>query len=208
MDGDLADLPAACAVAADAAALVIINEAHATGILGDRGSGLAEAQGVSPSIALSIGTLSKAFGSIGGFVAGPRNAINTLINAARSFIYTTALPPACSAASLAALRIIESPDGRQRRQHVLALAHHVRRELQAMNFDCGRSQTPIIPIILGTPERALAAAARLRDRGLWVPAIRSPTVPRSQARLRISLMATHTDSQVEQLLAELRHLTP
>jgi len=207
MDGDVADLPALCTVAEKEGALVVLDEAHATGVLGERGAGLAELQAVEGRIALTVGTLSKALGSVGGFIAGPRVAIDTLINSARPFIYTTALPPACSAAALAALRIVERDAGR--RQRVLALARHVRAELTAMGFNCGVStlpQTPILPVIVGDAATALAAAEFLRSRGIFVPAIRPPTVPPNTARLRISLMATHSDSQVDQLLSAMRAL--
>lgn len=206
MDGDLADLPAACALADRSGALVIIDEAHATGVLGPRGAGVAELQAVEHLITLSVGTLSKALGSIGGFVAGPRPAIDMLINSARSFIYTTALPPACSAAALAALRIIQREPAR--RQRVMTLAAHVKQELTALGYHCGDSASPIIPVMLpgGTAETALRAATFLQDRGLWVPAIRPPTVPPNSSRLRISLMATHTDAHVEQLLQAMRAL--
>ena len=206
MDGDLADLPTLCAAARRQEALVVIDEAHATGVLGQRGRGLAEAQGVEEDIALTIGTLSKAIGSVGGFICGPQPAIEMLINAGRAFIYTTALPPACSAAALAALQIIQSSEGQVRRQRVLALADHVRRELTLLGFDCGSSQTPIVPVLLGSSQSALQAAAFLRERGLWVPAIRPPTVPPNQARLRLSLMATHRDADIERLVEAFREL--
>ncbi|HVX87179.1 MAG TPA: 8-amino-7-oxononanoate synthase [Phycisphaerae bacterium] len=198
MDGDVADLSAACDAAERHAALVVIDEAHATGVLGSRGAGLAEAQGVEERVAVTVGTLSKALGSLGGFVAGPRAVIETLVNAGRAFIYTTALPPSCAAAGLAALRIVEREPGRRAR--VLGLAERVRGRLRELGFDCGDSRTPIIPVILGEAEKALAAAAFLRERGIYVPAIRPPTVGPGTARLRISLMATHSDGQVEQLL--------
>ncbi len=204
MDGDLADLPALCEVAERHGALVILDEAHATGVLGPRGTGLAELQHVEHRIALSIGTLSKALGSIGGFVAGPSEAIDTLINAARPFIYTTALPPACSAASLAALKIVQREP--QRRQRVMTLAAAVKKELTAMGWNCADSATPIIPVMIGEPEDALRAAAFLRERGIFITAIRPPTVPPRSARLRISLMAIHTDSQIQQLLDAMKAL--
>ncbi len=207
MDGDLADLPAFCNLAQQHQALVILDEAHATGVLGERGAGLAELQQVEERIALTVGTLSKALGSVGGFIAGPQAAIDTLINAGRPFIYTTALPPACSAAALAALRIVEREPAR--RSRVLALAHHLRTELTTLGFDCGSStppQTPILPVLLGPAATALDAAEFLKSRGIFVPAIRPPTVPPNTARLRISLMSTHTDAQVERLLASMRAL--
>jgi 8-amino-7-oxononanoate synthase len=198
MDGDLANLPAACEVAERAGAMVIVDEAHGTGLLGERGAGLAELQGVEERVALTVGTLSKALGSVGGFVTGPRAAIDTLINAARSFIYTTALPPGCAAASLAALRIVEREPARRHR--LMALAGHVKSSLVALGFDCGDSASPIIPILIGQSDAALRAANFLNSRGLYVPAIRPPTVPPNSARLRISLMSTHTDAHIEQLI--------
>lgn len=198
MDGDLANLPGLADAAECAGALVIIDEAHATGVLGARGAGVAELQNVEGKIALTIGTLSKALGSLGGFVAGPQEAIDTLINSARSFIYTTALPPACSAAALASLKIIDREPGR--RERVMQLAARVKSELTGMGFDCGNSASPIIAVVLGAPAKALAAAAELREQGLYIPAIRPPTVPPNSARLRISLMATHSDAHIEQLL--------
>jgi 8-amino-7-oxononanoate synthase len=210
MDGDVADLPALCR-AAEAAprpdgARVIVDEAHATGVLGPRGAGLAELQGVEHRIDVTVGTLSKALGSLGGFVVGARPVIDTLINAARSFIYTTALPPACAAAALAALRIVEREPARRRR--VCAMAEHVRRELRALGYDCGDSTTPIVPVILGDVSHALLAAEKLRQRGLFVPAIRPPTVPPNGSRLRLSIMTTHTDTHIERLLNAMRELAP
>jgi 8-amino-7-oxononanoate synthase len=204
MDGDLADLPTLCDIAERTNTLLILDEAHATGILGPRGSGLAELQNVEPRITLTIGTLSKALGSLGGFVTGPRAAIDTLINSARSFIYTTALPPACAAAALAALRIIERDPSRRHR--VMTLAAHVKSSLTALGFDCGHSASPIIPILLGNSETALRASAYLKSHGLYVPAIRPPTVPPNAARLRISLMSTHTDAHIEKLLTTIAAL--
>ncbi len=204
MDGDLADLPGLCDIAEANGALVVVDEAHATGVFGSRGSGLAEAQGVCGRVALSMGTLSKALGSVGGFVCGPREAIDMLVNKARTFIYTTALPPMCSAAGLAALGVIDRQP--HRRQRLLAMAAQVRQELEAMGFDCGESRSPIIPVMAGSAESALAASEQLRQRGLFVPAIRPPTVPAHTARLRISLMADHTDGHIEQLLQALKDL--
>jgi 8-amino-7-oxononanoate synthase len=203
MDGDLADLPAASALADQHNALLLLDDAHGAGVLGPTGAGLADLQNVS-DIPLTVGTLSKALGSLGGFIAGPQAVIDTLINSARPFIYTTALPPACAAAALAALKITQRDPARRHR--VLALADTLRKELRALDFDTGDSQTPIVPVLLGSPESALAATTFLRDCGLFIPAIRPPTVPPNTARLRISLMATHTDSHLDQLLESLRDL--
>jgi 8-amino-7-oxononanoate synthase len=207
MDGDIADLQALANVAdggAGGGGLLVVDEAHGTGVLGPTGAGLAELQGVEDRVAVAVGTLSKALGSVGGFVTGPREVIDTLINAGRPFIYTTALPPACAAAALAALRIVEREP--ERRERVMALAAHVRREIVEMGFDCGDSATPIIPVIMGESGTAMSAAEFLKERRLFVPAIRPPTVAPRSARLRISLMATHTDGQVERLLEGMRRL--
>ncbi|HVT81016.1 MAG TPA: 8-amino-7-oxononanoate synthase [Phycisphaerae bacterium] len=204
MDGDVADLAALADIAERTDALLFIDDAHGTGVLGPRGAGLAELQQVEGRIDLTVGTLSKALGSLGGFVAGPRAAIEMLINSARSFIFTTALPPSCAAAALAALHVIESDSAPRIRLDVMA--RHVRAELRSMGYDCGSSETPIIPVILGDPAAALAAAEFLKGRGIYIPAIRPPTVPPNAARLRISLMATHTDAHIAQLLGGFRAL--
>ncbi len=204
MDGDLADLNTLTAIAGRANALLFIDDAHGTGVLGERGTGLAELQNVSGRIALTVGTLSKALGSVGGFVAGPRAVIDPLINEARTFIYTTALPPACSAAGLAALKIVQREP--QRRQRVMKLASQVKEALVAMGWNCGDSATPIIPLMMGGSDTALEAAEFLKERGIFVAAIRPPTVPPNSARLRLSLMATHTDAEIERLLAAMKAL--
>lgn len=201
MDGDVADLRECCRVAREHDALVMTDEAHGSGVLGQRGAGLAELQNVEDQIAASVGTLSKAFGSVGGFVCGKREVIETLINAGRTFIYTTALPPACSAGALAALRIIQREP--ERRARVLNLAVYVRKELSARGWDCGDSVTPIVPVMVGESAQAVAMSERLREQGIWVPAIRPPTVPPNGARLRISLMATHTEEDVARLISAL-----
>jgi 8-amino-7-oxononanoate synthase len=198
MDGDAADVPGLSDLAAAHDALLVLDEAHACGVFGATGAGLAEAAGVE-DVALSVGTLSKALGSMGGFVTGDRAVIDMLINAGRAQIYTTALPPACSAAALAALRIVQRDPAR--RQRVLELAERVRGALRAMDYDCGESVSPIIPVMMGTADQAMRAAAFLRERDIFVPAIRPPSVAPGAARLRLSLMATHTDGQVERLIA-------
>ncbi len=204
MDGDVADLAALSAVAESAGALLVADEAHATGVLGEHGRGVGELAGVEGHIAVSVGTLSKAFGSVGGFVVGSQAVIDTLVNEARSFIYTTALPPGCSAASLASLKImLRRP---QLRHRVMTLATNVRNHLQAMGYDCGHSRSPIIPVICGSAESALEASEFLRQSGIFVPTIRPPTVAPGTARLRLSLMATHSDGHIEFLLEQMKRL--
>ena len=204
MDGDLADLPELCAVARHTGSLVVLDEAHATGVLGPDGRGLAAMQQVESQIAVTVGTLSKALGCVGGFVTGPAEMIETLVQKARSLIYTTAMPAACSAAALAALNIAKSEPNRRLR--VMAAAMRVKAVLETMGYNCGQSSTPIIPVILGRAETAIAATEWLKTRGIFVPAIRPPTVPPNSARLRISLMATHTDEDIDQLLREMKSM--
>ena len=204
MDGDLADLPQLAQLSREYQALIITDEAHATGVLGPDGRGLAALQNVEASVAVSVGTLSKALGSVGGFVTGPRAVIDTLINRSRQFIYTTGLPAVCTAAARCALHISRREP--QRRRRVLALATHVRAELAQLGYQTGNSESPIIPVMLGTAQHALRAAAWLREKGIYIPAIRPPTVAPNTARLRISLMSTHTDGQIDQLIAAMREL--
>ena len=204
MDGDIADLPALCAAAGNTRTLIVLDEAHATGLLGPDGRGLAAMQQVESQIAATVGTLSKALGSVGGFVSGPAEVIETLVQKARGLIYTTAMPAACSAAAIAALNIAKSEP--HRRLGVMAAAKRVKSALEMMGYNCGQSCTPIIPVILGRAETALAAAEWLKTRGIFVPAIRPPTVPPNSARLRISLMATHTDEDLDQLLRQMKSM--
>ena len=204
MDGDICNLPQLSSLAHHHNALLIIDEAHATGVLGPDGAGVAALQNAQAGIALSIGTLSKAFGSIGGFIAGPQSAIDALINRGRNLIYTTALPTVCIAAAQAALDISLSEPWRRNR--VCTLADQLRKELKQLGYHCGQSTTPIIPIILGSSQAALAASRKLAEMGIWVPAIRPPTVKPHAARLRISLMATHTDENIARLVAAMKTL--
>jgi glycine C-acetyltransferase/8-amino-7-oxononanoate synthase len=202
MDGDFADLPRLTGLKRRYDALLCIDEAHATGVFGGRGRGLAEAMGVDGAVDLVVGTLSKALGGIGGFVAGPADLVDWMVNTAGAFIYTTALPPAACAAAMAALDLVETEP--QRRTGLLDLAAHLRRELgEVRGLDIGRSQSQIVPLILGEAERAVRVAEALLGEGLLVLPIRPPTVPRGTARLRISLCCEHTPADIDRLLAAL-----
>lgn len=191
MDGDLCPLQEIVNLKERHGALLLLDEAHALGVLGPSGQGLAEELGLQKQVDFQMGTLGKALGSAGGYLAASRTWIDLLINKARSFIYSTAPPPSQAAASLAAFKLLSSPAGRQARQKL-----HSHCQL----FD---SPTPIIPRILGKNEAALSASARLLESGLLVPAIRYPTVPRGTARLRITLSAAHSSDQVATLLKAL-----
>ena len=201
MDGRRAPLRTLAELAECEGAMLVLDEAHATGVLGPTGAGLAEEVGLESGITASVGTLSKAFGGIGGFVAASREVCDLIVNRGRSFIYTTALPAAACEAARAALRIVrEEPD---RRRRVLALADRLRGALQEKGFDSGRSETQIVPVLVGAPERALALAAALLERGIFCPAIRPPTVPPGTSRLRVSLTAEHTEEDVDRLVSAL-----
>jgi 8-amino-7-oxononanoate synthase len=201
MDGRLAPLRALAELAEREGAMLLVDEAHATGVLGPTGAGLAEEVGLESDTTASVGTLSKALGGIGGFVGASREVCDLIVNRARSFSYTTALPAAACEAARAALAIVRAePD---RRKRVLALAERLRCALQEKGFESGRSETQIVPVLVGEPERALALAAALLERGIFCPAIRPPTVPPGTSRLRVSLTAEHTEEDVDRLVAVL-----
>jgi 8-amino-7-oxononanoate synthase len=197
MDGDLAPLGALAEAAEVAGAMVLVDEAHATGVFGPDGRGAAAACAVAGRVQVKVGTLSKALGSLGGFVAGSRALVDWLTNHARPLVYSTALPPAAAAAAREALALsLAEP---WRRHRVLDLGSTLARKLEGAGFSVGTSAGSVIPVLLGAPERAVRVAARLRERGFFVPAIRPPTVPAGTSRLRISLSAAHQDDEVAAL---------
>src|SRR5262249_9081406 len=198
MDGHLAPLPQLCDLAERFGALLIIDEAHGTGVFGAHGRGVAEFLGVEDRISVRVGTLSKAVGALGGFVTGPQSLIDWLWNRARTQIYSTALPPLVCAAAAAAIDIIEAEP--QRRQHLLQRAGEFRQQLrEARIATTENSVGPIIPIVLQTPDRAMQVATQLERQGFLVAAIRPPTVPPGTSRLRISLSAGHSSADVGRL---------
>ncbi len=203
MDGHLAPLRELCEIAERFGAHLIVDEAHATGVLGETGSGLCEALGVKDRVAVRIGTLSKAIGSQGGFVAAKRVVVDYLINRARSLIYSTALSPLAVAAAEDALRQIASQP--QRRVALEQLARSTRRGL-GIQVDPPEDSVPIIPVIVGEDARAVRFSQMLAGAGFYVPAIRPPTVPEGTARLRISLSALHQPTMLENLLRQFEAL--
>jgi len=204
MDGDLAPLPALCRLAERFDAMLMIDEAHATGVFGPRGRGVAERAEVEGRVHVRVGTLSKALGSIGGFVAGSRSLIDWLSNRARPYVFSTAPPAAAAAAALAALDLLRNePD---RRRTLLAGAASLSTRLAEQGWTLGPTESQIIPIIVGEADRAMQLAAALRERGLFVPAIRPPTVPEGEARLRISLTYGHTPELIDRLAETLERL--
>ncbi len=201
MDGDLAPLVELAEVARRHEAMLLVDEAHATGVFGPSGRGVAEHLGVEEAVTARVGTLSKALGCAGGFICGSRPLIEWLINRARSYIYSTAAPAAVSAAAEAALEIVIAEPNRRR--ELLQRARALRQRLAALGWSPARSASQIIPIVDGKPQRAVELSQQLRGRGLLVPAIRPPTVPDGDACLRVSLTWGHTDEQIAALLNDL-----
>lgn len=199
MDGDVARLPELCDLAERYDACLLIDEAHATGVFGEKGRGVAEWQGVEERIAVRVGTLSKGIGTAGGFVAGSRQLINWLWNRARTQIYSTALPPSVCAAACAAIEIIEQEP--ERRERLLGLSALLRQRIKEVGLtSVENSVGPIVPVILGEPETALEVASHLEEAGFLVGCIRPPTVPNGTSRLRISLCCAHTEEDIEQFV--------
>lgn len=200
MDGDLAPLPALAQACARHGAFLAVDDAHGLGVIGDTGRGTLEHFGLSAAeVPALVGTLGKAFGCFGAFVAGSADLIETLVQRARTYIYTTALPPAVAAATRAAL--VVSIDESWRRERVLALTRRFRELARAAALPLAESETPIQPILLGRPDAAMQASRFLLEQGLFVAAIRPPTVPAGTSRLRITLSAAHRDADVDKLVS-------
>jgi len=206
MDGDTAPLADIVELARDHDAMVLVDEAHATGTTGPGGRGLiAELRvtelGLGSEHVAQMGTLSKALGSLGGFVAGSATLVEYLRNTARSYIYTTAPAPPAVGAALAALDILESDDGAR-------LIENLRSNVAALARSCPglAACSPMVPVVVGDAARAVEAQVSLRERGLWVPAVRPPTVPVGGSRLRVSLSAAHTDEDIARLAGALHDL--
>jgi len=197
MDGDLAPLAELVPLKQRYDALLVVDEAHATGVLGECGRGAAELAGVEQKVDVTVGTLSKALGGLGGFITGPQVLIDLVRNTSRAFIYTTALPPLLCAAAITALDIIR--DQPERRRIVLAGADRLRRQLADTGVPTGRAAAQIIPVIVGGPRSALALSAELLSAGFLAPAIRPPTVPPGASRLRISICAGHRQDDLDRL---------
>jgi 8-amino-7-oxononanoate synthase len=195
MDGDLAPLAEIVTLSKRYGAWVMVDEAHSVGIFGKHGAGLADELGLSSEIDVHVGTLGKALGSFGAYVAGSRRLVDLLVNRARPFIFTTGLPPAAVAAGAAAISICQREPERAAglRRRVRALAERLRRA----GLDVPEAQSQILPVRIGDSGRTVAAMNALLDAGVYVAAIRPPTVAPGTSRLRLSVMATHTEAQLE-----------
>jgi len=204
MDGDAAPLADIVALCERYGAMLYLDEAHSTGVLGKTGAGLAEAEGLTDRVDVLMGTLGKALGSFGAFVAGSRPLRDWLTSRCRTFVFTTALPPAACGAALAALDVLRAEP--ERRARLERLGQRMKDGLEWLGFSMGKVVAPIFPAILGEEGKALEAAGRLRERGFFVRAIRPPTVPRGTSRLRVSVTAGHTSEQVDGFLFALREV--
>jgi 8-amino-7-oxononanoate synthase len=203
MDGDAAPLREIITLKEKYGAWLMVDEAHATGIIGENGRGLADELGVSSQIEIQMGTLGKALGSSGGYICGSRALIDYLVNRARSFIFSTAPVPAAAAAAKAAIQFVQSSEGERRRKHLRARVAEFQSQISNL-----KSQIPgaIIPILIGDESKAVEAAAKLREQDIFVPAIRYPTVARGKARLRVTFTASHSADDVATLVRALEQI--
>ena len=206
MDGDLAPLTEIVSLKDKYGAWLFLDEAHAAGLFGENRRGLAEAFGLADRVEIQFGTLGKAIGSAGGYVAGSRSLIDVLINRARSFIFSTAPVPAASAAATAGIRLVRSAEGEQRRQQCWRVVDLIKNALVDLRWPASAVRSAIIPLIIGPETKAVEAAEALYGAGVYIPAIRYPTVARGSARLRISASAAHRDNDVQLLTAALSRL--
>lgn len=205
MDGDIADLPELSRLCESFDATLFVDDAHGFGVLGEYGRGVLEHHGLAPdSVSVLVGTFGKAFGTFGAFVAGSEDLIEYLIQRARPYVFTTALPPAIAQATRASLKIVKSEPWR--REKLAALVARFRRLALQYELPLLESNTPIQPLLLGDNQRAIDAADRLLRKGMFVTPIRPPTVPTGSARLRITISAMHEDCHIDRLVEELSHV--
>ena len=198
MDGDLAPLAELVELARRYDAWLMVDEAHATGVFGPHGGGLVEQAGLEERVDIHMGTLGKALGGIGAYVAGSRALIDWLVNRARSFIYTTGMPPAAAASALAALDLVEREP--ERRQQLWDNTRFLSDGLRGLGYRIGDSRSQILPVIIGNARQTMALAAATLRRGVFAHGIRPPTVPEGTSRIRVTPMATHTRAQLERTL--------
>ena len=198
MDGDLADLQVLCDIAERHDCMLMVDEAHATGVLGERGSGATEHFGVESRVGVTMGTLSKAVGSSGGYIAGSRTLIRFIRNRARGFIFDTSPPAPALAASVAAIKIIESEPGL--RSHLFEMTELFKTGVEKAGLKIMPSESAIAPVLIGGADVAMDFAAELRKSGIFTPAVRPPSVPEGKCRIRASIMASHTREHIEKAI--------
>ena len=198
MDGDQAPLTGIVELAEKYGAMVMVDEAHATGIVSDNGAGVVAKLGLAERVLVQMGTLGKALGGFGAYVAGSRALRELLINRCRSFIFTTALPPAVMAMALAAIELVRREP--ERRERLFGNCRKLKQGLRDLGFALRASDSPIVPLIIGDAEKTMQLCERLLERNIFAQGIRPPTVPPGTSRLRITLMATHTQGHIEKAL--------
>ena len=198
MEGDIANLPEIVRLAKRYKARIMVDDAHATGILGKKGRGTAEHFGLEDEVDIVMGTCSKSLGAVGGFVAGSAEVIHYVKHRARPMIFSASLPAACVATIGAAIDVIQEEP--ERRERLWEIARYMKRQLSELGFDTGLSETPIIPVILGDDRVTFDFAKRLRQSGVFANAAVSPAVPKGRGLIRTSYMATHTDEQLDRVL--------
>lgn len=202
MDGDLVPLPELVGISEKYGCILMIDEAHATGVLGKRGSGATEHFGVEDRVPVVMGTLSKAVGSLGGYIAGSKELIDFIRNRVRSYIFDTSLPPASLAASITAIDIIENEP--ERREHLWNMVNKFKTGIEDSGLRVLPSHSAIIPVLIGDAEPALNFAKMLRENGVFTPAVRPPSVPHGMCRIRVTIMATHTQEHIDTALKAFR----
>ncbi|MFH1854619.1 MAG: 8-amino-7-oxononanoate synthase [Candidatus Omnitrophota bacterium] len=204
MDGDIAPIPDLARIAKKFSAMLMIDDAHAAGVLGETGRGTCEHFGIKEGVDIQMGTLSKAFGSLGGYIAGSRSLVEYIRNRARSFIYTTGLPPAIVSGCIKAIEIaIKDKDLRKR---LWQNAERFKTGLKGLGFDTMGSETQIVPVLTGDVSSTMRTAERLFDMGIFAPGVRPPTVPKNKCRIRVSIMATHKDTHIDKAIDAFRRL--
>jgi len=194
MDGDEAPLTGIVELADKFGAMVMVDEAHATGIFGDNGAGVVAKLGLSERVAVQMGTLGKALGGFGAYVAGSGALRELLINRCRSFIFTTSLPPSIMAMAMAAIDLVQCEP--ERREMLWRNCRTLKLGLSGLGFSLAETQSPIFPLIIGDADKCMQFSERLLEKGIFVQGIRPPTVPPGTSRLRITLMATHTREHI------------
>ncbi len=203
MDGDLAPLPDLVQLAEKYGAMLMVDEAHATGVLGEKGSGATEHFGVESRVPVVMGTLSKAVGSLGGYIAGSQELIDFIRNRVRSYIFDTSLPASSLAASIAAIDIIENEP--ERRERLWRLINRFKSELETIGLKILPSDSAVVPVLIGEAGPAVEFAAVLREKGVFTPAVRPPSVPHGMSRIRATLMAMHTDEHIDTALEAFKY---
>ncbi len=198
MEGDIINLPRMMEIAEKYDARVLVDDAHSVGVLGETGAGTAEHFGLIDKVDMTMGTFSKSFASLGGFVAADKDVINYIKHRARSLIFSASIPPANAASVIAALDIIESEP--ERREHLWKNTHRMQKEFKDLGFDIGKTETPIVPIVVGEDLDAFTFWKALFENGVFTNPVVSPAVPPGQAMIRTSYTATHTDEQLDRVV--------